>query len=181
MQDSALREWCAENSHKSLERFEDFGLSGTLSAAKRPALKRMLALAFRQRFDTIVVYRLDRLSRDAGEAIRTIMDLVDSGRTFICPGQPVVSMGPRAPSTLLIQRTVLALFAELAEIERDTICERIRRGLIAAKERGVKLGKPETMSQHKDEAVRLRAAGKTYREIAAGLSISVGSVHRLLK
>ena len=73
-------------------------------------------------------------------------------------------------------------FAEIAEIERDTIVARVRSGLDAARRRGVILGAPIKVN---DDAVAkaraLRAQGLSYKDIAAELNISVGSVHKALK
>jgi DNA invertase Pin-like site-specific DNA recombinase len=77
---------------------------------------------------------------------------------------------------------MLAAFAEIAEIERDTIVARVRSGLDAARRRGVVLGAPVKVN---DDAVAkaraLRAKGLSYKDIAAELNISVGSVHKALK
>ena len=55
---------------RSLIEFTDEGVSG--KTAHRPEFQRMLAHAYERRVDTIVVYRLDRFSRNASDAIRTI-------------------------------------------------------------------------------------------------------------
>jgi DNA invertase Pin-like site-specific DNA recombinase len=77
---------------------------------------------------------------------------------------------------------MLAAFAEIAEIERDTIVARVRAGLDAARKRGVKLGAPAKISAEKQrEALSLRAQGLSYKAIAKQLDLSVGSVHSLVK
>ncbi|RZA11505.1 MAG: recombinase family protein, partial [Proteobacteria bacterium] len=114
--------------------FSDEGLSGT--NLNRPGYKKLLEAANAQKIDTILVYRLDRFSRNASDAIKTLLSLDEAGVGFISITQPVLNLGHENP----FRRTMLAAFAEIAEIERQTIVTRVKAGLKAAKERGVKLG-----------------------------------------
>jgi DNA invertase Pin-like site-specific DNA recombinase len=76
---------------------------------------------------------------------------------------------------------MLAAFAEIAEIERETIVQRVRSGLDAAKKRGTKLGAPAKVSRDKQvEARALKAEGLSFKKIALRLDLSVGSVHALV-
>ena len=156
--------------------YEDFALSGKNSL--RPAYQQLLQAAFEQKIDTIVVYRLDRLSRHATEAIQILLTLDQAGVGFISITQPVLNLGLDNP----FRRTMLAAFSEIAEIERDTIVSRVRSGLDAARRRGVKLGRPERFTREQQEKVRdLREQGWSYQRIATELQISHGAVQRLQK
>jgi DNA invertase Pin-like site-specific DNA recombinase len=161
---------------KSIHVIQDEGMSG--KHENRPGYKEILGLAINRKIDTIVVYRLDRLSRNATVAIKTLLELDEYGVGFISVSQPVLNLGHANP----FRRTMLAAFAEIAEIERETIVARVRSGLDAARRRGVVLGAPVKVN---DEAVSkaraLRAQGLSYKDIAAELGISVGSVHKALK
>ena len=131
-----------------------------------------------KRFDTIVTYRLDRFSRHAATAIRLILDLDEAGVAFVSVTQPVLNLGHGMP----FRKTILAAFAEIAEIERETIVARVRAGIEAAKKRGVRLGAPLKVDPVKQQAARqLHAEGKSYKTIAIALEISVVTVHKLLK
>jgi len=161
---------------KSIHVIQDEGMSG--KHENRPGYKELLGLAINRKIDTIVVYRLDRLSRNATVAIKTLLELDEYGVGFISVSQPVLNLGHANP----FRRTMLAAFAEIAEIERETIVARVRSGLDAARRRGVVLGAPVKVT---DEAVSkaraLRSQGLSYKDIAAELGISVGSVHKALK
>ena len=52
---------------------------------------------------------------------------------------------------------------------------------LRAKEKGVKLGRPETLAKYRDEAARLSREGLSGRKIAARLGVPVGSVFHLLR
>ena len=161
---------------KSIHVIQDEGMSG--KHENRPGYKELLGLAINRKIDTIVVYRLDRLSRNATVAIKTLLELDEYGVGFISVSQPVLNLGHANP----FRRTMLAAFAEIAEIERDTIVARVRSGLDAARRRGVVLGAPVKVNvEAVSKARALRAQGLSYKDIAAELGISVGSVHKALK
>lgn len=178
-QKHAIEQWIAQlpeaKRPKHTVVFEDEGISG--KTTKRPGYQAMLAAAFAQQFDTIICYRLDRFSRNATTAIRTLLDLDEAGVAFISVTQPVLNLGHENP----FRRTMLAAFAEIAEIERETIVARVRAGLDAARKRGVKLGAPPKISAEKQREARdLQVQGLSYKAIAKRLELSVGSIHKLL-
>jgi len=156
--------------------FKDEGISG--KTINRPGFQAMLEAAYGGQIDTIIVYRLDRFSRHATTAIKLLLSLDEAGVAFIAVTQPVLNLGHENP----FRRTMLAAFAEIAEIERETIVARVRAGLEAAKKRGVRLGAPPKVSAEKQrEAQQLKAQGHSYKAIARDLALSVGTVHKLLK
>jgi hypothetical protein len=82
---------------------------------------------------------------------------------------------PPAPG----RRLHLGVLMAVAEFERAIIRERVNAGLRAARERGVRLGRPATNGQHTEAVRRLRAEGKGIRAIARELGLPVASVHKL--
>ncbi|MBC7660026.1 MAG: recombinase family protein [Chitinophagaceae bacterium] len=154
--------------------WSDEGLSG--NNLNRPGYKALLSAAFAQKIDTIVVYRLDRFSRNASDAIKTLLSLDEVGVAFISITQPVLNLGHENP----FRRTMLAAFAEIAEIERQTIVVRVKAGLKAAQERGVKLGQPSKIDDDlKIKVQEKREAGLSYRAIAEDLKLSYGLIYKV--
>ena len=179
-QQLAVEQWIEElpedKKPSVIKVFKDEGISG--KTVNRPGFQDMLTAAYKHEVDTIICYKLDRFSRHATTAIRYLLNLDEAGVAFISVTQPVLNLGHENP----FRRTMLAAFAEIAEIERETIVARVKAGLDAAKKRGVKLGAPVKVDQDKlDEAIRLRAAGNSYKKIAKEIGLSVGSVHKMLK
>jgi DNA invertase Pin-like site-specific DNA recombinase len=171
-----LSELPPEKQPKKVTVFQDEGISG--KTTNRPGFQAMLDAAYASKVDTIIVYRLDRFSRNATTAIKLILNLDESGVAFVSVTQPVLNLGHENP----FRRTMLAAFAEIAEIERDTIVARVRAGLDAAKKRGVRLGAPFKVSdERRDEAAAFKARGLSYRDIAKRMDLSVGTIHKLLK
>jgi len=176
-QKNTVEKWLAELPKKPSKVLvlEDEGISG--KHENRPGYKQLMTMAVNRQIDTIVVYRLDRLSRNATVAIKTLLELDEYGVGFISVTQPVLNLGHANP----FRRTMLAAFAEIAEIERDTIVQRVRSGLEAAKKRGTRLGAPQKVSREKQiEARALKAEGLSFKKIAERMDLSVGSVHTLV-
>jgi DNA invertase Pin-like site-specific DNA recombinase len=160
---------------KDIKVFMDEGISG--KTTQRPGYQEMLRHAFEKRIDTIIVYKLDRLSRNATHAIKILLDLDEVGVAFISVTQPVLNLGHENP----FRRTMLAAFAEIAEIERETTVARVKSGLEAARRRGVKLGPPTKVTKEKQqEARRLKGEGLSYGKIAKMMELSVGAVHKMV-
>ncbi len=156
--------------------FTDEGISG--KTVNRPGFQALLDAAYKHEIDTIIVYRLDRFSRHATTAIRYLLNLDEAGVAFVSVTQPVLNLGHENP----FRRTMLAAFAEIAEIERETIVARVKAGLEAAKKRGVKLGAPRVIDDEKrHRALTLRNQGMSLRKIAKDMKVSLGTVHNLLK
>lgn len=161
--------------HKVLV-FKDQGISGKTS--QRPAYQKLLKAAFEHRIDTIIVYRLDRMSRNATDAIQTLLTLDQAGVAFISVTQPVLNLGHENP----FRRTMLAAFSEIAEIERETIVARVKAGLDVAKRKGVRLGRPSKLNRDNQVRARsLREKGLSYMKIAEETGLSHGTVQTLIK
>ena len=159
----------------SIVEYQDMGISG--SKAQRPQFQQMLQDAFAKKLDTIAVYRLDRFSRDASSAIQLILQLDSSGVAFVSVTQPALNLGHQVP----FRKTMLAAFAEIAEIERDTLIGRVKAGIHAARSRGVIFGAPRKCTDERRlQAQQLRQEGYTIREISHRMMLSVGSVWKLL-
>lgn len=179
-QRQAVEKWLAQQGPakqpKKIRVYQDEGISG--STTQRPAYQELLRDAAAGKFDTLIVYRLDRFSRNASEAIKTLLNLDEQGVGFISVTQPVLNLGHENP----FRRTMLAAFAEIAEIERQTIVTRVKAGLEAAKARGVKLGAPiKASDQLRQSVLAHRAQGKSLRAIAKELKVSYGLVQKIVQ
>lgn len=105
------------------EEFTDEGVSGAILAADRPAFARLLAHA--RKGDTVCVYAIDRLGRDALDVQATVRHLIDKGVT--------VDVRGLGPITGDAGKLIVAVLAQMAEIERNRIKERCDAGRVAAR------------------------------------------------
>lgn len=122
--------------------------------------------------DTFVVWKLDRVGRSVEHLKRIVTDLDEKGVGF-------ESLQEKIDTSSAIGKLFFHLMAALAEFERDLIAERVRAGMAAAKNRGVKLGPPPQHEHLYPEIISMMDDGMTQREIAAKLSLSKTTVQRI--
>lgn len=174
----AIEEWKAKHTYLTTEVYQDHGISGAKWTEDRPGLEKLMSDARALRFDTLVVYKLDRLSRCSADAIAAILELDKLGVKFISVTQPILCDDGRNP----FRKTMLAAFAEIAEIERQQIIDRVRAGLAAARSRGVKLGRKSVYTKEDvKKALALRQRGLSLRTIALQMEKSLGTIHNMLR
>lgn len=154
--------------------YVDEGISGKTS--KRPSFQRMCLDVETGRVSDVIVYRLDRLGRDAMSMMKLLLLWLQKSVNFYSVSQPVLQLGPTNPFRL----TMLSIFAELAQAEREITVQRIKAGLAATKARGTKLGAKEKYAAMVPVIKAMRAAGKTVKEIVRELRIPRSTVYRLL-
>jgi putative DNA-invertase from lambdoid prophage Rac len=71
------------------------------------------------------------------------------------------------------------IIGAMAEFEREVIRERVRAGMKNAKAKGARIGRPRA-NVDPSQIARLRAEGRTIREISGALSLSRSLVHKTL-
>jgi len=104
--------------------FVDEGYSG--KTLDRPAMKALQRSIFVGEIDTIIVYALDRLARDALEGITLIAGWLDKGIRLIVLTLQMDFSGD-------VGRMVASLLFHIAQMERNRIRERQAAGIAAAK------------------------------------------------
>ena len=97
--------------------FEDEGFSG--GNVNRPAFKKMMVHIERGEFKALVVYRLDRVSRNVGDFSSLIEDLNRRDIVF-------VSIREQFDTATPMGRAMMYIASVFAQLERETIAERIR-------------------------------------------------------
>jgi DNA invertase Pin-like site-specific DNA recombinase len=86
--------------------------------------------------DTLIVWRLDRLGRSVKDLVALINELRERGVEF-------VSLTEAIDTTTPMGSFIFHITAALAELERSIIRERTRAGLVSARARGRKGGRPK--------------------------------------
>lgn len=101
--------------------FEDVGISGFDPKARRPDLERLLKAVRRRELDAVVVYKLDRFTRQGVvEAVRLVGVLEEHGVAFVSVMEPFLD------TSTPMGRGIFALFAAMAEQESANIRTRVR-------------------------------------------------------
>ena len=111
--------------------YDDGGLSG--GTLERPALKRILADIEGHRIDTVVVYKVDRLTRSLGDFAR-IVEIFDKRKVSF------VSVTQQFNTTTSMGRLTLNMLLSFAQFEREVTGERIRDKIAASKKKGMWMG-----------------------------------------
>lgn len=130
--------------------------------------------------DTVVVWKLDRLGRSLKDLIDLVAKMQQLEVSFL-------SIQDSIDTKTATGRFTFNIFASLAEFEREIISERTKAGLLAARARGRKGGRPSGYS--KETLTKIKAVkvlydsnnGATVQEIADNLKISRATCYRYLK
>jgi DNA invertase Pin-like site-specific DNA recombinase len=154
-----------------VDTYTDHGISG--SRDRRPELDRMLKDAKAGRFNTVLVWRSDRLFRSLRHMVVTIEELAALGIDFVSVTEPFDTTTPHG-------RLLLHLVSAFAEFERQVLIERTKAGLDAARRRGKRIGRPRVFVDVCG-ALRLLKRGLTVREIANRMHVGYGTLHRALR
>ena len=146
------------------------------SKIDRPELQKLLEHV--RPGDAVVIWKLDRLGRSLQHLIELVGEMEKREVGLISLSDPV-------DTTTAQGRLVFRIFACLAEFERELIRERTMAGVVAAKVKGVTLGRPSGLSE---EAKRqARVVESLYKdeisvaEISRQLKLSRGTVYTYLK
>jgi DNA invertase Pin-like site-specific DNA recombinase len=113
------------------ERYDDGGYSG--GALNRPALERLLEDIQAGKIDTVVVYKVDRLTRSLADFAKIV-------EIFDFHGVSFVSVTQQFNTTTSMGRLTLNMLLSFAQFEREVTGERIRDKIAASKRKGLWMG-----------------------------------------
>jgi len=161
-QEQALIEYCQNHNITTFNFYNDKASGGQIN--NRPQLKRLQQDIFTGKVKTVIVWKLDRLSRSLKDGINLLIDWLDRGVRVIAVSQQFDFNGS-------VGKLVASVLLGIAEMERQNIRENIVRGMKAAKDRGVKIGGREAKI-HSEDIIRLKEQGLKMTEIATEMKCS---------
>lgn len=171
VQEQPLRQLVSQRGWELYRVYSDWA-SG--SKERRPGLDELLADARRGMFEVVVVWRFDRLAMSVKQLVLTLEEFQALGIDFISCQEAIDTSTPMG-------KTMFTIIAAMAELERNIIRERVIAGLEYAKSNGacsgVPIGRPKAIFR-RDEAVALREAGLSWREISRKLGVGATTVRR---
>jgi DNA invertase Pin-like site-specific DNA recombinase len=125
------------------------------------------------RVEVILASSLNGLAHSSLELVELFREFVSRKITLILPSQGIdTSKVPR--------KVFLDVLDAIEEFKRAATVENIREGLVAARKRGVRLGRPQTVNEHREDVKRLRERGLTGRAIAKELGIPSSTAFKLI-
>ena len=155
--------------------FEDV-MSGAKREKDRPGFAAMFKAAHQRKFDILIFWALDRLTREGTRATLNYLQRLESkGIDYVSyQEQWLDSTGP-------FKDVMVSMFASLAKQERARISERTIAGLKVARAKGKRLGRPPLSEQTVQTVMSLnREARIGARKIAKSTAIPLGTVSAIL-
>jgi DNA invertase Pin-like site-specific DNA recombinase len=170
-----LREFAAKQGWTITQEYVDDGISGGKSGKTRPAFNAMFDAASQRKFDLILFWALDRLSREGvWETLQYLKTLESYNVGFRSFTEPYFD------SCGIFKDAVISIAATLAKQQRIRISENTRAGLRRAVKNGKTLGR-RAVSVEPSRVRELRATGHSFKSAAAILGISAGTAHKLAR
>lgn len=156
------------------DHYDDGGFTG--ANMERPALKRLLQDVEKGLVDTILVYKVDRLSRSLIDFARMMDVLERHGVSFVSVTQHFDTSTPMG-------RLTLNVLLSFAQFEREMITDRVRDAVAGAKRKGKFTGGTPAFGYDVDreahklvvnptEAKTVRHIFKRFAEVGSGLTIA---------
>ncbi|MFN4030002.1 MAG: recombinase family protein [Acidovorax temperans] len=148
--------------------FVEEGVSGSIPASQRPAMRDLLAYV--REDDTVVVTAIDRLGRNTIDVLNTV-EYLQAKKVS------VVSMREGFDLATPAGKFMLTMLAAVAELERENIKARQMAGIERARAEGKNLGREKVIN---DEEVRQwrQANSASIKATAKHFGISTASVKR---
>ena len=131
------------------------------------------AIRLLDRGDILLALHPDRVARDTGDLLTVAKRIVERGAILQIDDPKIVFDG-----TDIMAEVMLTLFGMIGMMEKHFIRARQKRGIEAAKMRGIYKGRPATIQP--DDVRELHAQGIGATEIAKRLQIGRASVYRAL-
>lgn len=170
-QSAQLQDFAAKQGWEVYDIYVDHE-SGAKSS--RAEFQRMFTDASKRRFDLVLFWSLDRLSREGVlETLQHLNRLSSYGVGFKSYTEQYFD------SCGIFKDAVIAILATVAKQERVRLSERTRAGIAIARSRGKQIGRPR-LQVESAEITRLRAEGQSLRAIGRALGVSEGSIRRLV-
>jgi DNA invertase Pin-like site-specific DNA recombinase len=173
-QKAEIQTWLRRHGIKSTQVrwFEDKETGKTL---KRPAFDALQKAIFDGVVKTVVVWKLDRISRRQNDGINLLADWCERGVRVVVVTQQIDLNGA-------VGRMIASVLFGLAEIELEYRRERQAAGIRVAKTNGVYHGRQKgTTKALPDRAGELRAQGLKVLEISNAMGVTTRTVFRYLE
>lgn len=179
-----LSEYAEKKGYEVIEVCQET-ISGRAAESERSGLNRAEELATEGRIQKVLVHEVSRLARRNSIVHRFVETLEELNVSLYWHAQSIETLlpnGKRNPSASIM----LALLAEMARNEVETLSIRIKSGLEQARRKGKTLGRPqgttlenaELLSKHRD-IVRNLKAGQSVRNTAKITGKGASTVQRV--
>lgn len=162
-----LRRWCKRNGYTIHAEYVDKE-SGRKGTADRQKLRQMMDDAAKNHFDLLVVWALDRLTREGlAQTVHYLRKLDTFGVNFHSYSEPMLSTRDE-----MVRDILIGVFSALAKMEAVKLSDRTKAGLARAKKAGTTLGRPRLAVSKTDKTKikQLNRDGLSQRKIVEAVN-----------
>lgn len=169
-----LREYCNRKKYDIVKEYKEI-ISG--KEKNRPEFKKMLQDVSKRQFDAILVWALDRFTREGTVKVWHYISLLKSYEvTFISYSEPLLNT-----ENELVRDIVFSVMGALAKQESMRLSERTKAGLERVRREGKKLGRPRISVYHKREIIKLYKKLGSINKVSKKLRVSYGKCWEIIK
>jgi DNA invertase Pin-like site-specific DNA recombinase len=158
------------------DEYADQGISGAKGREKRPEFDRLLKDVVRRKIDVVAAWSVDRLGRSLQDLVGFLGELNGAGGDLYLEKQAIVTTTPSG-------RMLFQMLGVFAEFERALIQERIHAGLVRAREKGTRsgkpIGRPRVPRRKVDQICAELAKGTGIIRTARLVGVGVGTVQKI--
>lgn len=176
-QHEALKEYAKANKLKFKTIFEDKSSGKDFERPQYQSLKEIVKAG-----DTIVIKELDRLGRNFMDTPKELQYFFERNIKVVILDTPLISTGDDKLD-YTINNMLIGFLSYIADKEREKIQCRVKEGLVNAKAKGIKLGRPErTLPKEFEKYYKKWKAGDiTAVEFSKLLGVSRATLYRYIK
>jgi DNA invertase Pin-like site-specific DNA recombinase len=176
-QHEALKEYGKQNKIKYKVIFEDRATGKNFDRPQYQALKETVKSG-----DIIVIKELDRLGRNFMDTPKELQYFFERGIKVIILDTPLINTGDDKLD-YTINNMLISFLSYIADKEREKIQGRVKEGLKNAKDKGIKLGRPERTlpDNFKKYYTKWKAGEITAVEFSKLLNVSRATLYRYIK
>ncbi|MEA3378175.1 MAG: recombinase family protein [Nanoarchaeota archaeon] len=179
-------DFCKARGWEMPKLYTDAGLSA--GSMKRQALQQLLDDAKAKKFEILLVYKIDRFSRNLKDLIFILEDLKKQGINF-------TSVTEQIDTTTAMGEAFFQIIGVFAQLERGMVKERVKMAFDKKISSGEILNRPPFGYKYKnrklviskEESIKVKEifemwiAGVHYKEIAANFQIPVSTLYEIIK
>ena len=168
-----LRQWCERMGYPVVREYVEHE-NGGKGVEYRKKLAEMFADGARRDFDLLLVWSLDRLSREGMAAtVMHLQRLASHGVAFRSFTEEHLST-----ENELVRNVLLAVLASLAKLEREKISQRTKAGLERARAMGKRLGRPKFSNVDTEKLRRALDTGDSWHRVSIATKIPYSTVKK---
>ena len=172
-----LREFCEGwRGHELVAEYVDRE-SGRKGKREREAFARMFDDAARRRFDVLLIWALDRFSREGIRKTLSYLQQLDAcGVAFKSYTEPFLDTDNE-----LLAHIVIAVTSYYAQLEAVRISDRTKAGLARARAQGKVVGRPDGYGRWRDTLASMRADGYGKKRMSRETGLSYNTIVKYLE